>query len=236
MFVITDKKINKDSLSVLNSLGFEPILLPPADYLAEGVSGHTDMLIFMGFGRLFCHSRYYQHNSDMIDRICAISHSKLTLSDEQTGEKYPFDVLFNACIVGKALICNRKTVSKLIIDAAIENEYDIIHVPQGYAKCSVCSVSDDAIITSDKAIALACRDKLDVLVISEGYISLPPYNYGFIGGVSGSFGDTVYFCGSLDTHPDGEKIKEFCAKHKKIALSLSAGELQDVGSLFFGEV
>ena len=107
-------------------------------------------------------------------------------------------------------------------------------MPQGYTKCSVCVVSDNAIITADRAIATACAAVgIDVLTVSEGHISLPPYNFGFIGGASCACGDNVYFCGSLDTHPDGESIKEFCKNHGKLAVSLSDGELQDVGSLFF---
>ena len=234
MLVITDERINKNSLSALVGLGFEPILLPKADHLSKSVAAHTDMLIFIGFGRLFCHKKYYEKNSALIDRICAQTGLELTVSQEPTGEKYPLDVLFNACIVGERLICNEKTVSKFILDAARNSDCEIINVPQGYTKCSVCVVSENAIITADKAIFAACSAHgIDVLTVNEGYISLPPYDYGFIGGASGLCDDKIYFCGSLDAHPDGAKIKEFCFKHKKIAISLSDDELQDVGSLFF---
>lgn len=234
MFAITDCRISAEAIAALEKYGFEPILLPPADYLSDAVASHTDMLIFMGLGRIFCHRRYYEGNSALIDRIVTLSSLELTLSDEPTGEKYPLDVLFNACLVGNRLICNEKTVSKLILDAARCWGCKIINVPQGYTKCSVSVVSDNAIITADKAITAACRGiGIDVLEVSEGHISLPPYDFGFIGGASGVCGDNVYFSGSLDSHPDGERIKEFCEKHHKTAISLTDCELQDVGSLFF---
>ena len=233
MYVLADQIIHPEVLSTLNREGFEAILLPPASYLQPPVASHTDMLIFIGFDRLFCHRHYYESNAELIDKICEISGNALSFSDEPAGEKYPFDVLFNACLVGNRLICNRKTVSHLILEAANSKNCEIINVPQGYTKCSVCIVSDNAIITADKAIYEACRDTFDVILISEGHISLPPYNFGFIGGVSGTCGDKVYFCGSLDTHPDGDIIKEFCVKHKKIPISMGDSELQDVGSLFF---
>lgn len=234
MFVITDHRICAKSIEALEKYGFEPILLPPASYLSAPVASHTDMLIFMGFGRIFCHKRYYESNFALIDRIAALSDLELTLSDEPTDKKYPLDVLFNACLIGKRLICNKKTISKLILDAARAQNYEIIHVPQGYTKCSVTVVSDNAVITADKAIATACGNvSIDVLQIQEGYVSLPPYGFGFIGGASGVCCDKVYFCGSLDTHPDGVKIKEFCEKHNKTAISLTDCELKDVGSLFF---
>lgn len=234
MAVITDNRINPCALSELEKEGFEPILLPSAPYLHTAVASHTDMLIFLGFGKLFCHENYYKINREVINRIASISNSEIISSGEPTGEKYPYDVLFNACLVGNNLICNEKTISRLILDEARAQGYNIISVSQGYTKCSVCVVSDSAIITADNGIARACRDSgIDVLSTSEGHISLPPYDFGFIGGTSGTYGNKVYFCGSIDTHPDGENIKEFCAKHKKIATSLGDGELQDVGSLFF---
>ena len=236
MLIIVDHRIKEASLSALRSEGFQPLLIPPANYLSDAVSSHTDMLIFLGFGRLFCHKRYYESNASLIDHICETAALTLTLSDEATGDRYPEDVLFNACIVGNRLICNERTISKLILASARELGYEIIHVSQGYTKCSICKVSESAIMTSDKAIAAACRGAgIDVLTVTEGHISLPPYDFGFIGGASGACRDKVYFCGSLDSHPDGERIREFCEKHNKSAISLTGGELQDVGSCYFIE-
>ena len=234
MKALIDCRADNSLLSALENYCFEPITMPPADYLQAGVASHTDMLIFIGFGRLFCHASYYDGNKELIDLIALAAELDLTVSTEQTGKKYPSDVLFNACLLGNKLICNTKTVSKLILNAAKAVGCEIINVPQGYTKCSICVVSDTAIITADKAIARVCRVAgIEVLTVSEGHILLPPYNFGFIGGASGLCGDKVYFCGSINRHPDGAKIKEFCEKHGKTAISLSDRELTDVGSLFF---
>ena len=177
MFVIADHRISTEAISTLKKYGFETIPLPPAEYLSGAVASHTDMLIFMGFGRLFCHRKYYMCNPAILDRIASLSMLELTVSDESTGEKYPLDVLFNACLIGNRLICNPKTVSKLILEAARGSDCEIISVPQGYTKCSVTVVSDNAIITADKAIAAACRGAgIDVLTVTEGHISLTPYD------------------------------------------------------------
>lgn len=235
MRVLVDQRINENALSSLKSLGFEPILMPPSPLLQSGVSSHTDMLIFIGFGGIFCHTSYYEANKALIDEI-AENRLEIKVSNEQMSAEYPHDVLFNACILGSRLICNTKTVSRLILDAAEESGYEIIHVPQGYTKCSICPIDGNAAITSDIAISktLTCLG-VDVLTVSEGHISLPPYNYGFIGGASGLLGDKVYFCGDIGRHPDRDMITKFCDKHKKRVISLSIDELQDVGSLFFIE-
>ena len=234
MYALIDCRASGDSLSKLKKEGFTPILMPPADYLDMPVASHTDMLLFIGFGRLFCHVSYYKKNKELIDSIISISKLLLTLSDEETGNKYPRDVLFNACLVNNKLICNKKSVSSLILECAQEVNCQIINVPQGYTKCSICPVSEDAIITADKTIAESCRGfGIDALLIREGDISLPPYSFGFIGGTAGIYQDKIFFCGSLDTHKDAKIIREFCKKHKKNVLSLSQEGLQDVGSIFF---
>ena len=234
MLVLTDCRINENCLTELKNLGFEAIFMPPALNLQSGVSSHTDMLLFLGFGKLFCHGEYYRINTELIERIANRAKLEVVLSDEKWSAEYPHDVLFNACTVGKRLLCNEKTVSRLIIDEARSQGYGIINVPQGYTKCSVCVVSDNAIITADRAIAAACTSAgIDALLVTEGHVSLPPYEFGFIGGASGVCGDNIYFCGSLDTHPDSQNIKGFCQKYGRSVISLSNDTMQDVGSLIF---
>ena len=234
MIALVDERISTASLSSLESEGFLCISMPPADHLGKAVASHVDMLAFIGFGRLFCHKRYYESHEELICLICQKSGLTAVISDEPTGDKYPSDVLFNACLVGNNLICNEKTVSRLILDAARENGCNVIHVPQGYTKCSVCVVSDNALVTSDTAIAKICTDHgIDTLLISEGQISLPPYSFGFIGGASGLCNDTLYFAGSLESHSDSDKIKEFCKRHGVNTVSLTDDRLFDVGTVFF---
>ena len=234
MIALIDCRARKESLDALENYGFETVLIPPSPSLQTGVASHTDMLIFIGFGRLFCHTSYYEENKYLIDSIAQKGHLALLLSNEIWAQDYPRDVLFNACMVGNKLVCNEKTVSKDILRAARDMGVEIVNVNQGYTKCSICNVSENAIITSDKHIANTCKIAgIDVLLISEGHISLPPYDFGFIGGTSGMCGDSVYFCGSLSSHPDGDKINEFCTNHGKKAIPLSDGILQDVGSIMF---
>ena len=234
MIALTDSRANEKSICRLESLGFEVMLMPPSTSLQAAVASHTDMLVFIGFGRLFCHVCYYEANKYLIDSIAQAASLNISLSHEEWSQNYPHDVLFNACLVGNRLICNTKTVSKYILDEARKAGAEIVNVSQGYTKCSICIVSENAVITSDRQIANACKNVgIDVLLISEGHISLPPYDFGFIGGTSGMCGDSVYFCGSLSRHPDKGKINEFCTKHGQKTIPLSDGILQDVGSIMF---
>ena len=234
MIALVDERINSCSLLTLRKMGAELFLMPPADFLQKGVASHPDMLIFIGFGKLICHENYYTANKSLVDAILSKSLLELMLSSEEMGEKYPGDVKFNAVLVGGTLICNEKTVSKLILDVAEDNGCKIINGPQGYTNCSTCIVSENAIITADRPIFEACISHgIDALLITEGHISLPDYDYGFIGGASGSYGDNIYFCGDITKHPDGEDIIEFCKTHGKTVVCLSNRKLFDVGTILF---
>ena len=234
MIVLVDQRIDNTSLLTLKKTGAECFLVPPSSFIQVGVASHPDMLFFVGFGKIFCHKKYLEANRSLVESIVDASRLELALSDEEIGKKYPHDVKFNAAMVGNNLICNKKTVSKLILTSAAQNGCRIIDVPQGYTKCSTCVVSDNAVITADKPIFDAClAHNIDALLISEGNIDLPGYDYGFIGGASGCYGKSIYFCGDITRHPDEKEIIDFCQKHGKTAISLSNQRLFDVGTLMF---
>lgn len=233
-YAIVGSSITSTCLSSLNKSGFDIISLPDALYLDYPISSHPDMLIFQHSDMLFCHREYYEKNSGVIEKIAVLSESKLKLCNDKTENKYPFDVLFNCACVGKNLFCNINYISKEIILHAQQNELKIVHVSQGYTKCSVCTVSDNAIITSDRSIHKATKNiGIDSLLISPGNVTLDRYEYGFIGGASGCCGNKIYFCGDFTKHPDGEKIQRFCISHNKTPISLSDDTLHDVGSILF---
>lgn len=228
-YVIADNRIDKKCESGLRERGFELIKLPCFPVLQEPVSAHPDMLLFLGEGRIACHKDYFSIAQNEISKISEITNTEITLSCEKIDSEYPKDVLFNAAAVGNKLICRLDAVSE-----KIKMGYDIINVKQGYAKCSTCVVSDNAIITADNSIAKAAeKNGIDVLLVSSNGVRLDGYDCGFIGGASGSDQDNVYFCGNVDLHPDGERIKGFCQKHGKAAISLSDEPLYDFGTLMF---
>lgn len=228
-YVITDNRIDENCEISLRQRGLEIIKLPCFPVLQEPVSAHPDMLLFLGEGRIVCHKDYFALAEKEISKISEITKKEIILSCENIGLEYPRDVLFNAAAVGDKLICRLDAASEMISEG-----YDVINVKQGYAKCSTCVVSDKAIITADSSIAKGAEQNgIDVLLVSSGGVRLNGYDCGFIGGASGADKDNVYFCGNVDLHHDGERIKEFCQKHGKVALSLSDEPLYDYGTLIF---
>lgn len=225
MIAYISESADKRILSALKQDGYEVIPLAPFSVLSNPVSTHTDMLILAIGDIAFVHIDY---------RAELKGFKEIIRIDEQMSDKYPHDVLLNIAVVGKNVFCNTKFASVTVLEYLKSKGYFIHHVSQGYTHCSVCIVDDNAIITSDIGISQSAKNAgIDVLKISEGDISLPPYNYGFIGGTSGSHKEKIFFCGSLECHPDGEKIRDFCKKHSKIIVELTDTPLMDVGGILF---
>ena len=232
MIVLTDERIDFECEGALVEKGFKIIKLPACPILQKPVSAHPDMLLFVGKGRLFCHEKYYAIAKKEIDLIIEQTGFSLSLSDEAWEEKYPSDVLFNAVAMGDKLICNKRSVSKLILEAY--GEENLINTKQGYTKCSTCAVGAFALITADTSIATAARGAgLDVLLLRGSHTALDGYDTGFIGGASGDDGEHIFFSGSIESHPEYDKIKSFCRSHGREVISLSDKPLYDYGSIIF---
>ena len=191
------------------------------------------MLMFLG-DRLICHADYFRIAEKELSEIAKIKDVEIELSHEPIEEKYPYDVLFNAAEIGNIIICRERSVSTHIKEYSKRSNKKIVNVNQGYAKCSVCKVSGNAVITADKSIAYAAANAgISVLEADPSAISLNGYNCGFIGGASGNDGKNTYFCGNVELHPNASEIIDFCNAYGAPAVSLSKDPLYDVGTIFF---
>jgi hypothetical protein len=105
---------------------------------------------------------------------------------------------------------------------------------QGYSKCSTVIIDETRIITADTTIhRKAIAEGLSSLLITSGHVALPGYEYGFLGGASGTTGSTVFFTGTLKKHPDFNAIMSFIEESGKKTLFLSDDNIIDLGSILF---
>ena len=108
-----------------------------------------------------------------------------------------------------------------------------IHTNQGYARCSTCVVDETSVVTSDEGIAAVLEQEgIEVLRIRPGFVRLPGYDTGFIGGCCGKIGqDLLYFTGKLSSHPDGETIRAFAEQRGVHVVEGAASALLDIGGI-----
>jgi len=149
------------------------------------------------------------------------------------GGTYTSHIAYNIARVGKNILCNTKYADENIMNYYKEKDYNLIHIKQGYSKCNICIVSDNAVITEDKGIAKVLENsKINCCLLDEGSVRLSGFPYGFIGGASGSGCGKLFFCGDIEKHPQYEMIYHFVTENSELEImSLKKGELCDFGSI-----
>ena len=206
----------------LLQMGYNVIPLPPFSRLQKGVSTHADMLVFKGKNGLFVHEDYYNENEDLFESLGV----NIIKSDENIGDKYPRDILFNAVVSGDTLFSNTEYTSRLIKEETERR----VKVKQGYTACSTCRLNDTAFITADEGLYNTYKQNgIDVLLIEKGHVELTFYDCGFIGGASVRLDECVCFFGRIEEHPSYGSIKRFAEKHGVNIISLSDEKLLDLG-------
>ena len=193
------------------------------------VNSHPDIqLHFLEKNYAFCLAEVYDYYREILP-----SEIKLSKISGSAGCGYPDNVKLNIAVFGKKVVCNEKYASDEVLDYYRNNNYKIISVKQGYAKCNICIVSENAVITEDKGIYNTLTEfGVDMCLISKGYVSLKNFEYGFIGGASGLIEEnTLGFIGSIELHPDYNKFKDFLNKYNVNHVSLTDGGLCDFGSI-----
>jgi len=207
----------------LRKLDTEVIWLPDNPYLDSRLAGHADLNVFCKESFVLASKWAYPYIVNSLTPYAVAVESAL----EQSA-MYPADAGLCACWTGKHLIYNPRTADPMI-PANVSGDH--IAVKQGYTKCSVCVVSDDAIITSDHAVAQkAANAGLDVLEVSPAYVVLEGFDYGFIGGATFKINKRqLAFTGTLSEHPDKERIYGFLAKHGIEPVFLTNLPIFDIG-------
>lgn len=207
--------------------GFRVLPVTDNKNLGSRISSHPDMrYMYFGQGVLFT-DETADTSSELIENF------KITVIKEKLTEAYPGDAKLNCVTLGKYFICNEKSVSKTILDYAYKSGHEIIFVNQGYTKCSICILNENAVITDDKSIYTATQNFLnDVTFISKGSVRLEGMNYGFIGGCTGKLSkNEIAFSGRIDSHDNQNDIYDSLIRNNIKAVELTDRPLEDIGSI-----
>ena len=235
VLAITDCRVPAECESRLSALGFTVLKLPPFEKLPPSVASHTDMLLFLLGDTLVTSREYYNRASDFFIKLKEYKPElNIVYSKREIEAVYPYDCILNALVIGDALYCKADTVSDEIKALAEKQGLRIISSKQGYPACTVLKAGADTAITADRGMYKALSESgVNATLIQNGGISLPPYEYGFIGGTSGFHGGTVYFLGDPKLHPSCDEIIGALERSGYEYISLYNGELLDLGGILF---
>jgi hypothetical protein len=197
----------------LEQLGCQIETLLDSPYLSCGIASHPDLFMC----KMGCHSD-----------------SPIFFGNPCTPKTpYPADVPYNAACTGKHFIHFLPATDSALLQMAQDMNLELINVRQGYTKCNTVVVDENSLITSDKGIFFTLKELTDIdcLLIQPGYINLPGYETGFIGGASGKVGNRILFHGNLRDHPDSLKIIKFIEAKDLDVVWFEEFPLTDIGSI-----
>lgn len=224
--------INPDTprgvLDSLKKLDIEPVPVPRAGLVQPPLAGHPDLQLFPLGRRLFCRpglpAAFLDRLEPWIEVVpCAT----------EPGGSYPDDVPYNVAFAGGCAFHLASRTEPSIARSLAACGIPLVDVRQGYARCSTLTAGERMVITADRGIhAAALARGLDSLLITPGYVALPGYRYGFIGGASGAIDDLLFLTGNLDLHPDRDAIREHAEKNRVRLHMLSGDEIIDLGGIF----
>ena len=231
MHCFIDYRATKEELNNIYRLNINPILIPKSKNVYEAIDGHTDIQLNL----LKNNSKYkvivQKDISSHFMKILEENHIKYIVSKRTLSNTYPGDIILNSLVLDDFFIHNLKYTDENLLKS--QESKKLIDVPQGYTKCSILPVRNNALITSDIGIYnVLIKHNFDILLLPPGDILLPSLNYGFIGGVGGMISkDKMAFFGDLDSYKWGNEIKDFLYKYDVSPIYLRKGKLIDRGSL-----
>lgn len=228
--VLIDYRVDSDILSSLEEMGIDTIKTVCCNELYDAIKGHPDILIHHVIGEniVIAPNVYEKLAPRFIKKGFALTKGATWLH-----RNYPFNIAYNVLRIGNLAFHNTKYTDSEILKLYEKYNIKLIHMNQGYAKCSVCVVNEHSAITHDKGVAKILENNgIEVLIIEPGDIVLKQLNYGFIGGSTGLLSkDTMAFSGEIYQMKDYEKILEFLDSKGVNIKILSKKKIMDIGSI-----
>lgn len=220
-------KIDNEIISFINEQGIELIFSETCAQLDNPVSNHIDLVAHHA-GR---NNIIINKNNIELYKILSDIGMNVFYTHKEIKSPYPDDCLLNCFKINNALFCKNNITDNTIKD--IYTDALICNVKQGYCKCSVLIISDNAFITDDISIyKKACDNNFDCLLIEKGDIQLDGYNYGFIGGASAKIDkNIILFFGDIRKHRNYNEIAEFLLKHNMKFIFSNKFNLTDIGGI-----
>ena len=223
----------------LSLLGYKVLTLPPFSRLSRAVASHPDMLIHRVGNEYISYADYCEEASYVFSDLSLLSvgtGARFTFTADEVSSEYPDDVGLNALEIGGKLFIRRASASETLLSISERHGLEIVDVKQGYPACTVLKLSEEAVITADRGMGkILEKHGIRVTLIEAGGISLPPHEYGFIGGAGEVDDGKLYFFGNPLTHPDGDKIVAAAEAEGLRVIPLTSGILSDLGGIIFAE-
>jgi hypothetical protein len=222
--IIIDERISEKAKERLRQYG-ELLELSTRGLVYEAISGHPD-IFFTQIGNKIIVA------PNLPERIfLELDKGKIVYKTGKNpvGPVYPETARYNAVATETLFIHNlniagvpRETISRR----------QEIHVNQGYTRCNLIPLGDNHFITSDRGIESTLKKEgFPVLFVSPEEIRLPGFRHGFFPGACGVLGNRFFVNGSLDFHPQKNRIRDFLHTLGYKVVELDQSPILDCGGI-----
>ncbi len=241
--IIADSRMPEEAKKNLKKLG-NVLFINPTSVTYNSISSHPDIFFFQKDDALI----YAPNAPKRIVKELKKRKIKLIEGKKEVGKKYPETVPYNAVGIGNLLIHNLKHTDETIL-SSYENH---ININQGYTRCNLLALNENAFITSDVGIFNAVNrqqttdnslypheshvetyGRTSVLYIDPKQIKLEGQKNGFFPGCCGVWKNNLIVCGSTKNLKEKAELDKFLKDNNFNLIELYNGELIDVGSIFF---
>ena len=241
--IIADSRMPEEAKKNLKKLG-NVLFLNPTEITYNSISSHPDIFFFQKDDTLI----YAPNAPKRIVKELKKRKIKLIEGKKEVGKKYPETVPYNAVGIGNLLIHNLNHTDETIL-SSYENH---INVNQGYTRCNLLALNENAFITSDVGIFNAVNSqqttdnslyppeslvetyvRTSILYIDPKQIKLEGQKNGFFPGCCGVWKNNLIVCGSTKNLKEKTELDKFLKDNNFNLIELYDGDLIDVGSIFF---
>ena len=245
--IIADSRMPEEAKKNLKKIG-NVLFINPTSITYDSISSHPDIFFFQKDDALI----YAPNAPKKIVKELKKRKINLIEGEKEVGKKYPETVPYNAVGIGNLLIHNLKHTDETIL-SSYENH---INVNQGYTRCNLLALNENAFITSDVGIFNAVNSQqttdnrlcsheslvetygrtseyISVLYIDPKQIKLEGQKNGFFPGCCGVWKNNLIVCGSTKNLKEKSELDKILKDNNFNLIELYDGELIDVGSVFF---
>lgn len=232
--VIIDNRLRKIEKEKLKELGYKLIEINATTNVYPEIASHVDIFTCKIEEKIIVEPTQYQNilKYDIPTKIDIVK------GQERIQCKYPFDIKYNVCIIGKKAIHNFQHTDLKLKQVLLDKGYELINTTQGYTNCSIAVINDNSAIVSDKGLykilkfhgidTLLIEDNIDIKLLSKEKYS---NKRGFIGGCISKLGDAIIVFGDLDKIDINGKIRAFILSKKVNMIEFKGLDVIDYGGL-----
>ncbi len=232
--IIIDERMRQIEKEKIKELGYEIIEIKKSNKVYEEISSHVDIFVCKTEKNIIIEpSQFYNIKDKLQDK-----NKQLVKGNEEIEIKYPYDIKYNVCTIGKKAFHNFEYTDSKLKEELIKQGYELMNTTQGYTNCSIAVIDENSAIVTDKGLykilkkynidALYLEYEPDIkLLNAEKYSNLN----GFIGGAISRIGDKIIIFGDLKKIDMNGTMRKFISQRGLDIIEFKKLDVIDYGGI-----